>query len=122
MKPRHRDSVVWLECRATNSERNERVFWVFWFLSLVLCPVALGWFFVRNNQVYRFRMDLVDLVYQRNLEDIDAGCWDASVLHARWAEFRRVSYNQMIFSLKRLEPESFWDNVWFLRPSDGVSS
>lgn len=51
----------------------------------------------RNQRVYNFRNRVIELVYRRE------GDWKK-----RGEIFRKVSYDSMVYSLKKLKLESFW--------------
>ena len=71
---------------------------VLWCLT-VLIPV---WCFIRNAQVYRFRMHLIDRINKTN--GSTPGPWEW-----RYAELHRISYARMFWSFwKPLRVEAFY--------------
>lgn len=66
--------------------------------------------FRRNNQVYKFRMELVEWVHLGTLSDIDKDAdW-----RWRFEALNTVSYWRMAFSFKPLKAENFYEDTTFL--------
>lgn len=65
----------------------------------------------RNNQVYRFRISLLDTMWQYSSEE------DYATYKWRHEVFASVSYKQMCNQFwKPLTPEAFYSNTSFLYP------
>lgn len=77
---------------------------MFDWLILVLFAIgfmAIGFLMKRNNEVYRYRGELIDRIYELNLRDVERK--DYSRITQRWDILDKVSYERMVLSTKPME-------------------
>lgn len=65
----------------------------------------------RNNEVLRFRQELIEKVSHAAQDDITAGDFN---WQWRYEMFDSVPYNRMMLSVRRLRPESYYRDMTFL--------
>lgn len=77
-------------------------------LIVILVSVLL---MIRNNQVYKYRMKILDLVFAQAMRDVREGrdpIW-------RYDAMRAVSYDRMIWQFWK-PLDSFWDEARITGP------
>lgn len=83
-------------------------------LLMAVCLVAMtlaGIMMVRNGRVLRFRLSLLAQVSARAQQDIRLGrSWQW-----RYDRMNSVTYEAMLFDLRRLRVENYYDDLSFLR-------
>lgn len=91
---------------------------VFIFFVWLCITAYCGAILIRNDRVYRFRMELLNKVGAAADRDIQARrdwMW-------RYEAFRKVSYREMMYPVwKPLKAESFYDDVQFLYSNINLS-
>lgn len=58
-------------------------------------------FFYRNNRVCEYRLKMIDVIHQANLQDFKSSEW-------RWQQYKAVSYDAMLYKIWR-PLSSFYD-------------
>lgn len=79
---------------------------------------AMVYILWRNNEVYIFKRDLLDVVSHLAKRDISRGLpfmWRYDMLNS-------VRYRDILYSFKPLEPESYWEDLSFLDSNVAVPS
>ena len=81
-------------------------------LAIVLSVLLFNTIFlIRNNQVYLYRMGLIDRIHTANLRDIDSDVYQDAW---RWRQYEAVSYESMLW--KFWKPlSSFYDEEALIR-------
>jgi hypothetical protein len=67
--------------------------------------------FVRNNIVYKFRASLINLISERNQDDINNGL---GFTGWRFVEFNTVSYDEMVWKFWRRCSSFYKDKRFFI--------
>jgi hypothetical protein len=77
-------------------------------IVLIVCAIIALlaiYMLIRNNMVYKFRTTMLNSVSDAAKKDILKGQpWDW-----RYAELKAVSYEECLYSLKKLDVGNFWD-------------
>lgn len=80
---------------------------LFILLAYVTVLAIIAILAIRNRRVYEYRSVLINKIYDRNIEDIDAGRPPSSYKHRRDI-YNSVSYEEMTFKFWR-KLDSFYD-------------
>ncbi|HLN19156.1 MAG TPA: hypothetical protein VK255_03230 [Patescibacteria group bacterium] len=77
---------------------------------LTLWIVALYTTF-RNFMVHNFLMDVLEVVKEKSEEDIRSG----KDYEWRYEELKKVSYDDVLYSFKRLKVKNYWKDDKFIK-------
>lgn len=80
-------------------------------LASLIGGVLLVIWWLRNNAVYRYRINLICQIQRRCYEDVDRGYYD---WHWRFEAFDSIGYNEMVFKFWR-PLESFYPDKSFIK-------
>jgi len=83
-------------------------------ICLIMLTIVLPYLIIRNNRVHRFRTELLNKVSEKSKQDVDVDEDEDKDWEWRYDAFEEVTYEEMLYSLKKLKVENYYKDTKFI--------